>query len=68
MSERTVEIKTHSGKLIVTEREALHGKSKKMLPYLSFSDGQNAMGVYLDKETKKELSKFLNKKENASGE
>jgi len=61
------EIKTLDGKLIVTESKVKHHTSGQMLDYLSFSNGQDVCGIYLGKETKKELSKFLNKKEAKNG-
>lgn len=59
MKEKTKEIKTFDGKLFITERKALHSKKNELLPYLSFSDGQNAMGVFLDEKTKENIVKFL---------
>ena len=68
MSEPKKEIiKTFDGTLIVTESKVRHPKSKEMVDYLSFSDGMSVSGVFLDKNTKKELSKFLNKKESKDG-
>tara|TARA_R110002012_G_C11437240_1_gene590125 strand:- start:72 stop:326 length:255 start_codon:yes stop_codon:yes gene_type:complete len=64
MSEPKKEIiKTLNGNLIVTESKVKHQKSGDLLDYLSFSNGQDVCGVFMDKNTKKELSKFLNKKE-----
>lgn len=60
-------IPTFDGSLIVTERKVKHPKSKEMVDYISFSDGMSVSGVFLGKETKKELSKFLNKKESKDG-
>ncbi len=60
-------IKTFDGSLIVTEMKVKHPKNGDMVDYLSFSNGQDVTGVFLDKETKKELSKFLNKKEAKDG-
>ncbi len=59
-------IKALSGNLIVTESKVKH-QNGDMLDYISFSNGQDVCGVFLDKETKKELSKFLNKKESKDG-
>lgn len=64
---RTENIKSLNATLTVTESKIKHQKSGEMLDYLSFSNGQDVCGVFLDKETKKELSKFLNKKETKNG-
>lgn len=55
-------ITTFDGNLIVTEMKVKHPKNGEMTDYISFSNGQDVCGVFLGKETKKELSKFLNKK------
>jgi len=47
------------GELIVTESEIMDRKTGAKTPYLSFSDGLNACGVYLNKDTKAELVKWL---------
>jgi hypothetical protein len=52
-------VKTFDGNCIITEMKAAHGKSGDMKDYLMFSDGMNAVGFYLDKNTKKEIAKAL---------
>lgn len=59
---RKEEIQAIGGKLIVTERKIKHHKSGELQDYLSFSNGQDVCGVFLDKNTKADLVKFLNKK------
>lgn len=55
-------IKTFDGECVVTLRKAKHSKTGKMVDYLSFSDGLNATGVFLGKDTKKEIVEFISGK------
>ena len=65
MSEpRQVEITTAKGdqNLIVTERMVKIDGKGEPVPYLSISNGSDAMGVYPNENTVKELISFLKPK------
>ena len=62
MSEKTVTIDAVGGKIHLTERELKHPKSGKPATYLSFSNGMDVAGAYIDDATKKEIIKFLTPK------
>ena len=64
---RTETISASGQNLIVSEGEIRHPKSGELVNYLSFSNGQDVCGVFLSTDTKKELVKFLNKKEVKNG-
>lgn len=55
-------------KLTVSERDMVHPKSQKKCKYVSFSNGQDVCGVYVETEKlgsfKKELAKFLTEGDN----
>lgn len=56
---KTVQIDVIGGKLHLTERELKHPKTGKMSTYISFSNGQDVSGVYLNEKAKKEIAKFF---------
>jgi hypothetical protein len=56
---KTAKIKTADGECILTLREVKHPKSGKLVEYFSISDGLNVSGVFLGKDSKEEMYKFL---------
>lgn len=62
MSEKTESIDAVGGTIHLTERELKHPKSGKMTTYLSFSNGMDVAGAYIDAETRKKIIKFLTPK------
>lgn len=67
MSERTAVIDAIGGKIYLTEREIKQPGSDQTKRYLSFSNGMDISGAYIDDETIKEIIKFLKTKEVKSG-
>ena len=62
MSERTVSIDVIGGKIHLTERELKHPKSGNVEMYLSFSNGMDVAGAYIDEKARKEVIAFLTTK------
>lgn len=62
MSEKTETIDSVGGKIHLTERELKHPKSGKMTTYLSFSNGMDVAGAYIDDESRKKIINFLTPK------
>jgi len=62
---RTKEVAVLGGKLYLTEQELKHPKSGEMKTYVSFSNGQDVSGVYIEQDTMKEIAEFFNKKKGA---
>lgn len=62
MSERTTTIDVTGGKMHLTERKLKHPQTGKMANYVSFSNGMDVSGVYLNDKAKKEIAKWLTSK------
>lgn len=57
---KEAKVKTLTGDLYLTLRELAHPKKvDEIEQYLSFSNGTDVSGVFLDENTVKELIKFL---------
>lgn len=66
MSDRTEVIEAVGGKIHLTEREVKQPNGE-MKRYLSFSNGMDVSGAYINDETVKEIIKFLKTKEVKNG-
>lgn len=60
---KSAKIKTLNGELFISIRTLAHPKdADQKAVYLSFSNGMDVAGVYLDKNTQKEIVEFLSEK------